>query len=67
MKSGTMFFSNSAESKEMMKESGYFHISDVLEMMEMARDHPRLEGLEGQEKKEALIDLVLSEEWKVGV
>lgn len=60
-----MFFNNSQETKDMLRESCYYHISDVIEMMTLAKEDPRLDGLDGQELREKIIDLIAGEEWKV--
>lgn len=60
-----MFFDSSPEGKAVLEGSGYYHISDIIEIAMMARGHPSLDELEGQKLREALIDLTLSNDWKV--
>lgn len=60
-----IFFDSSPQGKAVLAESGYYHVSDMTDIVVMARDHPSLEGLEGQPLREAIIDLILSEDWKV--
>ena len=65
MGAANMFFNSTQESKDMLRESSYYHISDVIEMMTLAKEDPRLDGLHGQELREKIIDLIAGEEWKV--
>lgn len=60
-----MFFTSTSDAKEMLKESSYYHISDVIEMMTLAQNDSRFGGLHGQELREKIIDLIAGEEWKV--